>query len=248
MTDYLYNSSGSDSFLNNRKISWYKILFEGEDNDKVYKSFFKDFLLGLDRQDHLKKYLFYYEQHVSKISKARSKIGMFYHLMKKNEALRQRYIEAETKISDTSSFFFGAFQINKLEFDLIEENLINDNFRFGLCIQEDDFDGIENRILTESLISFPDTIQVSKSNRVEVDNYRLIQKFLKANTLLYDFFFDGRDNLVFSLYVGEKCQQLANDVIKDSLSFVQGELIEEGEIPDNEINELISRYLNNSHY
>lgn len=234
--DYLRSPAAFDEPSEMGDVRWISLAISGEENEAVFSDFYENFLTAL--QGSCGIYFFYSESFKEQKSKVRSHVKMFYQLRKAKAIPGEHLIEKEIDLADNESIMTGIMQVDELSIDHAIDELAANGFKFGLVVDNSsvarkplDMASLKAQ-LTEELFT------IGKSVRV---NYlSLIKKLLVPNAFIYSYMYDGKDDLIFTIYAGADVYQPLLEKIEHSLP--KGELVTERQATTEEVDRVIDLY------
>lgn len=234
--DYLESDAVFDEPSKTRKVSWIRLEIAGDENEEIFEDFYENFLDSLKRDCSI--YFFYSESFKEQKSKIRSYVKLFYQLRKEKSIPEQDLIEKEIDLEKNQSILTGIIQVDKLGTDYILDELTSNGFKFGLAVDETLSEPGPTNLGTLGSELTEEIFKIGKSVRVNYLN--LIKKILTPNSFIYSYLYDGKDDLILTIYAGENIYMPLREKIKNSLS--KGEAIKERQVTSKEVDRIIDLY------
>lgn len=234
--DYLESDIVFDAPSKTKNVSWIRLEIAGEDNEEVFEDFYENFLTSLQRYCSI--YFFYSESFKEQKSKIRSYVKLFYQLRKEKAIPEKDLVEKEIDLEKNQSILTGIIQVDELGTDYIIDELTSNGFKFGLVADKSSNEPkpVDLKRLGEELAK--EIFKIGKSVRVNYLN--LIKKILTPNSFIYSYMYDGKDDLIFTIYSGENVYLPLREKIKNSLP--KGEIIKERQATTEEVDRIIDLY------
>ena len=183
----------------------------GAGNDDKFDDFLSAFIGRLKLSYGL--YFIYSQNIKAKKSKARSYAKLFYHL-RKQEGLENAAMEdKEIDLAPGYSTMAGIIEASKVADEIIIDELMRHNFRYGYCVQS-------NRGNTDlkHYLSLLDEDLYEEDKSLKINKVKLIEKFITPFSFLYSYMYTGSDELLFTIYSGKEVYPDLESIITDIIS------------------------------
>ncbi|MCB9296064.1 MAG: hypothetical protein H6559_23525 [Lewinellaceae bacterium] len=210
--DYL----GSDLFESGdemKHVNWLELRISGEGNEERFEEFLEAFF-SLLKKDFLIS-IFCYERSEKVKNRLRSYGKLFYELRKEKFIGDQFLIEKELNTDENHSVFAGIIQVDEIDNEIILNEILGNYFRFGYA--EFTKNGVNDSNALESLMKHVDFKLLRKGKLIEVDYLSLLNKLIVPTSMVFSYLFDGKDDLVFTVYSGSDVFNPIENIILQSV-------------------------------
>ena len=233
--DY-FKSDLFESNLEIKDINWLQIRISGEDNEECFELFLEEFFSSLKTKYFID--LFCYNRSEKKKSRSRSYFKLFYDLRKSSLVNNAFLIEKELDTSEDHSVFAGIIQVDKVDNEIIFNEIISDYFKFGHVELSDSNSEYSNRL--EGLIKQVDLNLLQNGKPIRINYLALLDKFVSPTSMVFSYLYDGKDDLVFTIYSGKKIFDQIEAAVTESLP--KSEKVNKLSASSEEVNKLIASY------
>lgn len=206
----------SDSFELGSKIKhvdWLELRITGEENEEKFEEFLDAFFSLLKKQFSI--YVFCYERSVKLKNRLRSYGKLFFEFRKERIIGNEYLIEKELDTDEHHSLFAGVIQIDEIENEIILNEIIANCFRFGYA------ESIDNQLVRvnklKKLIEQIDFKLLREGKLIELDYLTLLNRLVTPTSMIFSYQFDGKDDLVFTVYSGNQIFNQVEEVVLESL-------------------------------
>lgn len=208
--DYLMSNKNLDSEKLD-SVGWIQLRITGEGNDDKFDDFLNAFI---DRLKLSYELYFIYSQNIkAKKSRARSYAKLFYYL-RKQEGLKNAAMEdKEIDLGPGYSTMAGIIEANRIDPEIIIDELMSNNFRYGYCVQSNR----SNNDL-KYYLNLLDEELYEEDESLRLNNVKLIEKFINPFSFLYSYMYTGSDDLLFTIYSGKEVYNDLESIITDIIS------------------------------
>lgn len=231
--DYLVNDNELNK-IHIDHVNWLQLCISGSDNEEKFLEFIDILIDKLKIRYDL--FLLYAETKGHKKSKVRSVVKLFYPQKKKNIVKEGQYLEKEVEVNEDRSIMQGIIRINEIDNDTIIEELMKISlFQFGYGMEKSNGYNVLNDISDKFEANLFDTDNTPLSR-----NYiSIINKLISPTSFTFSYMYDGKDDLLFTVYCGDELTEEIEQLIADSIG-VEG--LEKKEASKEDIDQLITRY------
>lgn len=234
--DYLGSATTLEAPPTTEDIRWISVAISGEENEAVFRDFYENFFTSLQRDYDI--YFFYADNFKAQKSKIRSYVKLFYQLRRAKAVPETHLIEKEIDLADKQSILAGIIQVDELDAAYVMDELASNGFKFGLVV--DNATNVGGRVDLAGLGAQLDEELFTIGQSVRVNHLSLVKKLLTPNAFLYSYLYDGKDDLIFTIYAGADVYASLREKMEDSLP--TGELITEKQATTQEVDRVINLY------
>ena len=217
-------------------IRWISIAISGEENEAVFKEFYENFLASLQRDYGI--YFFYADSFKAQKSKIRSYVKLFYQLRRAKAIPETHLVEKEIDLADKQSIIAGIIQVDELDTAYVVDELASNGFKFGLVVGHSTNAGKHAGLASLGAQLNEALFTIDKS--VRVNHLSVIKQLLTPNAFFYSYLYDGKDDLIFTIYAGAEVYPSLRKKMEESLP--TGELIADEQATKQEANRVIDLY------
>lgn len=231
----------SDLFETSREIgdiSWLELRISGEDNEEQFEDFLELFITELKTENWID--FFCYERSEKLKNRLRSYGKLFHGLRKEKLVGDQFLVEKELDTDETHSIFAGIIQVDEVDNEIIFSEILGNYFRFGRVEMVKRNGDQPNRL--KALSELIDFRLLRKGKFIELDYLVLLDRFVKPTSMIFSYQFDGKDDLVFTIYCGNKIfSEIEATILK---SFPGNTSLKRSTASPKEVDRLIDSYFN----
>lgn len=217
-----------------QNVNWMQLTLSGPDNEEVFAEFRKRFVDRLKQQFGI--YCYTFEGSVHPKNKLRSRTKLFYPLRKKY-FITERVLEKELDVEDNESLLAGIIKIDDTDKEPLVSEIIEDYCQFIYAEQFQASTAYDKLEILGAQLTL-DLFFVGK--KVEVNFFNLIDSILTADSLIFTHRYNGKDEVVFTVYTGDRVLAVAEQLLRDSLT--NAEPLAEREADVAEVEKIIDRY------
>jgi hypothetical protein len=210
--DYL-ESDLFESGNETKYVNWLELRISGEENEERFEEFLEVFFSLLKNEFLID--IFCYEKSEKVKNRLRSYGKLFYDLRKEKLIADQFLIEKELDTGENHSVFAGIIQVNEIDNEIIFNEILSNYFRFGHAELKDNSANDSDRL--ESLMKHIDFKLLRKGSLIEVDYIILLDRLVVPTSMVFSYLFDGKNDLVFTVYCGNEIFNQVEDMILKSL-------------------------------
>lgn len=210
--DYLDSNlfESKDEF---EQISWLKLRISDINNEEKFEEFLEAFFRLL-KQDFFID-IICYERTEKLKSRLRSYGKMFHELRKNNFINYKNSIEKELDTGDNHSIFTGIIQVDEVDDEIVFNEIFKPYFKFGHIELKHSKNNKSKRL--QGLIKNID-LQLLRNNKlIEIDYLVLLERFVTSTSMVFSYIFDGKGDLVFTVYSGNEIKKQIEEIIQNSL-------------------------------
>lgn len=233
--DY-FKSDLLESNLEIEDVNWLQLRISGEDNDECFELFLEKFFLLLKTKYFID--VFCYNRTEKKKSRTRSYFKLFYDLRKSNLINSAFLIEKELDTSKDHSVFTGIIQVDEVDNEIILNEIISDYFKFGHVELSNSNSEYSNRL--ENLIKKVDLNLLQNGRPIRINYLALLDKFVSPTSMVFSYLYDGKDDLVFTIYSGMKIFDQIEAAVIESLP--KSKKVNKLSASSEEVDKLIASY------
>lgn len=196
-----------------KDVNWLELRISGEENEEQLEEFLEVFFSLLKKEFLID--IFCYERSEKIKNRLRSYGKLFHGLRKEKFVGDQFLVEKELDTGENRSVFAGIIQVDKIDNEIIFNEILGNYFRFGHAeLADKSVDGL-NRL--ESLLECVDFKLLRKGKLIEVDYLTLLNRLVAPASMVFSYLFDGKDDLVFTVYSGNEIFNQTEEMILKSL-------------------------------
>jgi hypothetical protein len=210
--DYLDSNlfESKDEF---EQISWLELRISDFNSEEKFEEFLEEFFRLLGQDFFID--IICYERTEKLKSRLRSYGKLFYELRKNNFISDKNSVEKELDTDESHSIFTGIIQVDEVDDEIIFNEIFEPYFKFGHVELKHSKTSKPERL--EGLIKKID-LQLLRNNKlIEVDYLILLERFVSSSSMVFSYMFDGKDDLVFTVYSGKGIKKQIEEVIQNSL-------------------------------
>lgn len=182
----------------------------GEDNEDQFDEFLERLLDRLKWSYDL--YFICSQNRKAKQSKARSYAKLFHELRKQYPLHAHDFIDKEVELAPGYSNMAGIVKANASDAEIGKAKPLKSYFRYGLAVQKS-----SNTDSTADYANLLDKDLFVEDKSLSINSLKLLERYLQPYTFLYAYQFDGKDDLVFTAYIGEAVFAEVEGVISDTM-------------------------------
>lgn len=217
------------------EIDWFELKITGEDNDEVFEGFLERFITKLKNEFHID--LIAYQKSDQPKNRIRTYAKYFYDLRKQNLVGEKYLAEKEIDTKENRSIYSGIIQVDKIDNEIIFEELLNE---YGRIIHAEIRGEQPDRLI--EMLDKLDLALLRKDKLVNIDYTVLLERFINPNSIISSYLYDGRDDLIFTVYSGKNVSNKLEHIITDSVP--PSQKIREIIATSDEVDHLIESYFN----
>ena len=192
------------------QISWLELRISDVNNEEKFEEFLEAFFRLL-KQDFFID-IICYERTEKLKSRLRSYGKLFYDLRKNNFINDKNSAEKELDTDNRHSIFTGIIQVND---EMMFNEIFEPYFKFGHIELKPGETNQSERL--QNLIKKID-LQLLRNNKlIEIDYLILLERFVTSSSMVFSYRFDGKDDLVFTVYSGNEIKKQIEEIIQNSL-------------------------------
>jgi len=195
------------------EINWIELRICGEDNEEIFEGFLEKFI-SLLKEDFLID-LFNYERTEKVKNRLRSYGKLFYELRKENYVGDKFLVEEELDTDENHSIFAGIIQVDEVDNEIIFNELFGSYLKFSHVELINKSPIKPDRL--KKLMEYVDFKLLRRGKLIEIDYLTLLDRFVTPTSMIFSYLFDGKDDLVFTVYSGHKIFNQVEDIIFKSL-------------------------------
>ena len=218
------------------QINWLELRISGVNNEERFEDFLEDFL-ELLKQEFLID-IICYERTEKLKNRLRSYGKLFYELRKNNLIDDQYLIEKEIDTGNNHSIFTGIIQVDEIDNEIIFNEIFKSYFKIGHIELRNKTANKSSRL--EDLINEIDFELLRNNKLIEVDYLILLERFVTSTSMIFSYKFDGKDDLIFTVYSGNEIIKQIEEIILNSLP--KGLKIKRIKADSKEVDRLIDSY------
>lgn len=201
--------------------NWMRLELSGEQNDEEFEAFHQQFLEALSATFDL--YWVYIEGTKQPKRKIRSHTKLFYEWRKNGQLEAGTYAEREIAFGDEESILAGAIQLCQLDTAVLSELISLSTFRFGFGVAKQA--AAASKTSPQTLVDALDQGLIEDGRFVRLSHLGLMEALLHPDAFLYSYLYDGKDDLVFTVYCGKAIYDRFRQLLIAHLPN-EGELVE----------------------
>ena len=232
--DYL-QSDAFEEVLTMPNVNWMQLTLSGPDNEEVFAEFLERFMDRLKQKFGI--YCYAFEGSVSPKNKLRSRTKLFYPLRKKYFVQAERILEKELDVEENESLLAGIINIHDTDQEPLVTEIIEDYCQF---VYAERFQASTAHDKLEALGAQLTLDLFFVGKKVEVNFFNLIDATLTTDSLIFTHRYNGKDEVVFTVYAGDRVLAVAEQLLRDSLT--KGEPLAERAADVAEVEQMIERY------
>jgi hypothetical protein len=230
---FLTDEFGSSDELN--EIDWFELKIKGEDNDEVFDDFLEKFITHLKEEFYID---FITYQRSDQVKNRMRTYAKYFYDLRKQHLINEKYIvEKEIDTRENHSIFSGILQVDRIDNEMIFEELLNN---YSRIIHAEIKEKKPNRLA--KMLDKIDLELLWNNKLVDINYTVLLERFIKPNSILISYMYDGKDDLILTIYSGRNVSNKLEKIITDSIPSDQ--MIKEVIATSNEVDNLIKSYFN----
>jgi len=227
----------SDNQLNSA-IDWFEMRITGSDNEEVFHGFLENFISDL-KNDFFIDFISY-----ERSAQLKNRIRTYakcYHDLRKEHLINEKYmVEKEIDTNENYSIFSGILQVDEVDNEIIFEKLL-DNYNQIIHAEVKGEDQEKPHRLEDMLDNID--LELLRNNKlVEVNYPILLERFLKKNSVIISYMYDGGDDLIFTAYSDKSVSNQLEKLIVNSIP--EDQKVNRIIATSDEVDKLVESYFN----